>query len=186
MDAALHLAPLLLTLTLRQLLEAALRSPACRAARRAGRASILIWYAAYSAILVLAMERLSPAPLGTQPWLGYPVLWSGILLRLAALHRIGRYYDPLIQVRDDHRLIDSGPYRWLRHPLHFGLQVEMAGLAVLADHRVAWIALGVSLLALVHRNIEEERALEDFFGAAYRAYRTRAWDVIDLLPMGKA
>jgi protein-S-isoprenylcysteine O-methyltransferase Ste14 len=183
MDVAFHLSPLLLTLMLRQVLEAGLRPPAAKGTSQAGRASVVIWYLAYSVMLMLALERLWPAALGDQPWWGYLLMWSGIVLRLLALHRIGRYYDPLIRIRDDHRLIDSGPYRWLRHPLHLGLHVEMAGLAVLADHLAAWLLLGIALLVLIRRNIEEERALEKFFALAYGAYRGRAWDVIDMLPV---
>jgi protein-S-isoprenylcysteine O-methyltransferase Ste14 len=41
------------------------------------------------------------------------------------------------------------------------------------------------LLVLIRRNLDEERALEDFFGAAYRVYRRRAWDLVDLLPRVK-
>jgi protein-S-isoprenylcysteine O-methyltransferase Ste14 len=66
--------------------------------------------------------------------------------------------------------------------MHLGLHLEMAGLALLADAAFGWAALALSLGALLQRNVQEERALEKFFGAAYRAYRRTAWDVIDLLP----
>jgi len=101
---------------------------------------------------------------------------------LASLREIGVYYHPLILLREGHRLIDAGPYRRLRHPLHLGLHIEMLGLALLAGTVPGWIALGLSLLVLARRNMQEERELEKFFGVTYRGYRSHAWDVIDLLP----
>ena len=178
----LSLAPLFVTLALRQAMETAMRRDLPTSKPRQGHASIVWWSTAYFALLALALWRVSSTSVIDQPWWGYAVLWVGLLLRVLSLRAIGRYYDYLILIRDDHRLVDSGPYRWLRHPLHLGLHVEMAGLAILADATSGWIVLGLSVLALVRRNRQEERALEAFFGAAYRAYRLRTWDVIDLLP----
>lgn len=176
------LAPLLVTLALRQAMETAMRRDLPSSKPRAGRASIVYWSAAYLLLLAFALWRVSSTAVMGQPWWGYAVIWIGLLLRVRSLRAIGRYYDYLIVIRDDHRLIDTGPYRWLRHPLHLGLHLEMVGLALLAGAAFGWIALGLSVLALVRRNRQEERALEDFFGVAYCAYRRRTWDIIDLLP----
>jgi protein-S-isoprenylcysteine O-methyltransferase Ste14 len=182
MQQILQLAPLLATLVLRQALVNALRQPVAGRPARGGRASIVGWYVAYFAIFALALCRLWSEPLASQPWGGYLVIWIGIGLRLVSLRQIGAYYDVLIVLKQGHRLVDRGPYRFLRHPLHFALHLEMAGLAILAGAAAAWMALALSLVILAGRNVQEERALEAFFGAEYRAYRRRAWDIIDLLP----
>jgi protein-S-isoprenylcysteine O-methyltransferase Ste14 len=182
MDQALNIAPLLMTLSVRQVAEAATRCDGADAKPGGAAASVAFWHVAYFTILALALWRIWPLPYVSQPWWGYAVMWGGMILRLVSLREIGAYYDPFIRIRDDHRLIDRGPYRWLRHPLHLGLHLEMAGLAFIAHTSAGWAALGLSLLVLVRRNLEEERALEQFFGAAYRDYRRQAWDVIDLLP----
>lgn len=180
MAQALSLLPLLATIAMRQALESALRQRAPTARPGTGRASIVFWYLAYSLLLALAGVHLWSVPLMSQPWYGYAVVWSGIALRLVALRELGAYYHTLVVIRDRHRLIDTGPYRFVRHPLHLGLHLEMAGLALLADSAVGWIALALSILVLVRRNREEERALEDYFGTAYAAYRRRSWDLVDL------
>lgn len=182
MVQVLNLAPLLLTLAVRQAAEAAMRRDQPSRKPRQGQASIVFWYIAYLSILALALERAWSTPFAAPPFWGYAVIWSGMALRLASLRAIGAYYDYLILIRDDHRLIGSGPYRCLRHPMHLGLHLEMAGLALLADAALGWIAMALSLVALLQRNVQEERALEQFFGAAYRSYRRGTWDVIDLLP----
>src|SRR5256885_13345271 len=182
MDQALNLAPLLLTLAVRQVTEFAMRRDVPGEKPGEGKASIVLWYIAYLTILALALWRAWPTPIMSQPWWGYMVIWIGMVLRLVSLREIGVCYHPLILLREGHRLIDTGPYRWLRHPLHLGLHIEMVGLALLAGTVQGWIALGLSLLVLTRRNMQEERALEEFFGATYRRYASHAWDVIDLLP----
>lgn len=181
-DQALSVSLLLLTLAMRQVAESAMRRDTPGQKPGEGKASIVFWYIAYLTILTLALWRAWSTPLMSQSWWGYAVIWSGMILRLASLREIGIYYDYLILIRDKHRLIETGPYRSLRHPLHLGLHVEMLGLALLAGAALGWITLGLSLIALMWRNVQEERALEDFFGDAYRDYRRHAWDVIDLLP----
>ncbi len=181
-DQAFSVAPLLLTLVVRQVSETAVRRDVPSHKPREGKAHIVFWYIAYLTILALALGRAWSTPLMAQPWWGYAVIWSGMILRLVSLREIGVYYDYLILIQDNHRLIDTGPYRWLRHPLHFGLQLEMAGFTLLAGAALGWLALGLSLFVCVRRNVQEERALESAFGAAYRDYRHQAWDMIDLLP----
>jgi protein-S-isoprenylcysteine O-methyltransferase Ste14 len=180
MDQATSLAILLLTVAARELAEAALRRGG--PSRGVGKGSVVVWYVAYSAILALALARAWLEPWTSLPLAGLALLWGGILLRLRSLGEIGRFYDHFIAIKDGHRLVVSGPYRWLRHPLHLGLHVEMAGLAWLAGSPLGWAVFCLSLVVLVRRNLEEERILERHFGCAYRAYRRRAWDVIDWLP----
>lgn len=182
MDPLLSLLPALLTLAVRHVMESAFRRDAPSRDDGAALASLVCWYLAYSTILALALSRIWAVPLAGQAWWGYAVWWGGIALRLVSLREIGVYYHPLVLLRAKHRLVDTGPYRRLRHPLHLGLHVEMAGLVLLAADPLAWIALGLSLLVLARRNLQEERALERFFGDAYSDYRRRTWDLVDLLP----
>lgn len=182
MDSLPSILPLLSTLAVRQVMESVLRRDAPAQSPGVAKASIVCWYLAYSAILALALSSIWAVPVMAQAWWGYVVLWSGIALRLVSLREIGVYYHVLVLIRHEHRLIDTGPYRRLRHPLHLGLHLEMAGLALLAADVLAWIALGLSMFALARRNLHEERALERFFGAAYGDYRRRTWDLVDLLP----
>jgi protein-S-isoprenylcysteine O-methyltransferase Ste14 len=170
MDPLASILPLLMTLAVRQVMESALRRGAPSKKSGSDKASIVCWYLVYSTILALALLRIWEMPVMAQAWWGYAVLWSGIALRLVSLREIGAYYHPLVLIRQGHRLVDTGPYCCLRHPLHLGLHLEMAGLALLAAD------------VLARRNLQEERVLEGFFGPAYGDYRRHTWDLVDLLP----
>jgi len=183
MGEAFPLAPLFATLVLRQYSERMLRAGAGETTTHpAGAASIIFWYCSYSVLLVLACLSLWGTPPGASEWLGYVILWAGITLRQLSLHQIGAYYHVLIVIRERHRLVDTGPYRFLRHPLHLGLHLEMLGLAILAGAALGWLVLAASLLVLVRRNRCEEKSMQDFFGVAYENYRRRSWDLVDLVP----
>lgn len=153
-----------------------------RGSASGGRLSVYAWNACYFALLGLVAYRLTRGPLGPAGWAGYGVLWAGILFRTAALLALRRFYSVFIVLTDGHRLITAGPYRLFRHPLHLGLVVEMAGLAMMAGTPWAAGPVAVAAAVLVGRNVVEERALVARFGDAYRAYAASAVDVIDLLP----
>ena len=142
-----------------------------------------IWNVLYAVLLALALY----GAIKRAPWeggiIGLPLLWSGALLRAWSYRALGRHYTVTVFVREDHELVTSGPYRWLRHPLHLGLNLEMLGLALVGLSTVSLGLAGLGILVLFLRNRIEERALVEGLGESYRRYRERAWDVIDLLPV---
>ena len=75
------------------------------------------------------------------------------------------------------RIVDGGPYRWVRNPMYLGHLIFFAGLAMLLH---SWIAAAVFVVhaAWFHRRVRtDERHLEERFGDAYRAYcrRVKRW-----------
>ncbi|HET9234635.1 MAG TPA: isoprenylcysteine carboxylmethyltransferase family protein [Candidatus Eisenbacteria bacterium] len=140
------------------------------------------WNALYVVLLSLALYGAIERALWEGWIIGLPLLWSGALLRAWAYRALGRHYTVTIFVREDHTLVTSGPYRWLRHPLHLGLNLEMLGLALVGLSTLSLGLAGLGILVLFLRNRIEERALVEGLGESYRGYREHAWDVIDLLP----
>ena len=85
--------------------------------------------------------------------------------------------------KDDHRIIDTGPYRLVRHPIYTGLITAAFALAVQVETPLAlagalFIALGFWLKARL-----EERFLREELGAAdYDAYAARTPMLIPFWP----
>lgn len=115
--------------------------------------------------------------------LAVPVLASFLFAWWARLH-LGRLWSGMITCKAGHRLVDSGPYALVRHPIYTGLigaalatAVEEATLPAMLG--AALIALGLWLKAAL-----EERFLRRELGAdLYDAYRRR---VPMLVPFGRA
>ncbi len=86
---------------------------------------------------------------------------------------LGRMWSGAIRIVDDHKLIECGPYRVLRHPMYTGMLGMCVGTAIVSGQYHA--LLGVALFAYAYaRKIRiEERILTEEFGAVYDAYRRR-------------
>lgn len=80
----------------------------------------------------------------------------------------------VLPVTDD--LIESGPYKLVRHPVYLGLIISIAGLTLML--RSIWGAIANLLLfvpAAVYRARLEEEALERNFGAQWKNYASRTY-----------
>lgn len=75
------------------------------------------------------------------------------------------------------RIVEEGPYRWVRNPMYLGHLLFFAGLAVTLR---SWVALAVFAfhVAWFDRRVREDEArLAQRFGEAYRGYcaRVKRW-----------
>jgi protein-S-isoprenylcysteine O-methyltransferase Ste14 len=120
--------------------------------------------------LGLADAPGSPARLA----FGLAVFVVAVALRLLAIRELGRFYSHRVRVEGDHRVVDAGPYRFLRHPAYTGMLLAHAGFVLVFFHPVAAAALLLVFVpAVVARIRVEEAALANLDG--WTAYsRTRA------------
>lgn len=110
------------------------------------------------------------------PWVltGFFLIAAGLDLRRRAMAALGRHFSIKVVLREDHRLVDTGPFRTIRHPNYAGLVLIMIGTAVVLESP---LALGAVLLlwlpALLLRIRDEEDALERHLGEPYVRYAQR-------------
>jgi protein-S-isoprenylcysteine O-methyltransferase Ste14 len=75
------------------------------------------------------------------------------------------------------RLLTTGPYRWVRHPLYLGWMLALFAAAHMTADRLAFAAL--TSLYLVVAVPWEERSLTSSFGDAYAAYQRQVrWRIV--------
>jgi len=91
---------------------------------------------------------------------GLALFLAGVVYRLWAVRTLGQFYSHRVRTVAGHRIVDSGPYRYTRHPAYAGMIVAHAGLALFFLNPVT---VGLFLLALVPaillRIVIEERTL---------------------------
>jgi protein-S-isoprenylcysteine O-methyltransferase Ste14 len=97
--------------------------------------------------------------------------WAGVLLAIRARMFLGSNWSGTVTVKEDHELIKSGPYRWVRHPIYSGLLLASAGVALESDRWVALIGLALVFAGLRLKSLIEERRMVDRFGDEYDRYR---------------
>ncbi|MGH7611830.1 MAG: methyltransferase family protein [Candidatus Dormibacteria bacterium] len=101
---------------------------------------------------------------------GGVMMAAGIALRWWAVRTLGRHFQVRITTSADQRLVQTGPYRWIRHPGYTGALLTVAGCLCCCADLASWALLALPLAAYGRRVGLEERALADRFGEGYRAY----------------
>jgi protein-S-isoprenylcysteine O-methyltransferase Ste14 len=103
-------------------------------------------------------------------WAGIALTWAGIGIALWARWHLGQYWSARVTIKEDHKLIRSGPYARLRHPIYTGLDLAAIGSAVAIDR---WrCVLGVCLIVTGYwiKARKEERMLTTQFGESFREH----------------
>lgn len=86
---------------------------------------------------------------------------------------LGRHFSPQLGVQEGHRLITTGPYAVVRHPMYLGIIDFIIGTALYLND-VALFAAGLLFIVWFSAQSRvEERLFDAHFGAEWRDYRDR-------------
>jgi methyltransferase len=113
-------------------------------------------------------RRRRPAP-PMVAGLGWIAAVSGVALRLSVLLSLRGSWTVHAVVPDNLRVVDRGPYRFIRHPNYLALGLEFLGLPLIGGAYLSALGLGLANAALLRQRIVEEDALL----MAIPAYRER-------------
>jgi protein-S-isoprenylcysteine O-methyltransferase Ste14 len=110
-----------------------------------------------------------------------PAAWALIVIACAGfaftwwarLH-LGRLWSPSVGRKAAHRVVDTGPYGIVRHPIYTGITLASIATAALRGTIAAWLGAAVMTLGWYVKARLEERFLREQLGAeAYAAYARR-------------
>jgi protein-S-isoprenylcysteine O-methyltransferase Ste14 len=106
-------------------------------------------------------------------WLGVGMGVTCVGLIYWLFRSIGSGITPTSATRENHLLVTSGPYRWVRHPLYTVGSAFIVSFGIVADN---WFIAGLGVLAFIlmaARTPAEEANLIAKFGDEYRVYMER-------------
>lgn len=113
---------------------------------------------------------------------GIAMMLFGIGFRQWAMAVLGRYFSGVIGVQKEQRVVQSGPYRFIRHPSYTGVLLIYLGVGFAVQ---SWGAIMVVLLVFVltygYRMMVEERVLISELGVSYSDYMKRTKRLIPFL-----
>ena len=102
---------------------------------------------------------------------GIALMLLGIALRAWSVIVLGRNFTVYVQVREQQPVVDTGPYRVLRHPSYTALLLVCLGIGIALAN---WLALIVIVMlptaAILLRIRVEERTLLAVIGEPYRQF----------------
>lgn len=104
------------------------------------------------------------------------LVFGGFILRMYSSYTLGPYFTFNLGTRKDHKLIKSGPYKYLLHPSYTGIYMMTIGSLLFFNLNLMFVSLLIFLnfYYLHSRIIVEESILENKFGLEFTIYkRTR-------------
>jgi protein-S-isoprenylcysteine O-methyltransferase Ste14 len=148
------------------------------------------WYVAIQGglflLLVLGPRTLSGFPVWSASYYWLSVMVGGLLLilggvlSLAGMMKLGVNLTPLPYPKEESILVETGPYRWARHPIYSGVILAAFGWGLWVQ---GWLTLGYAFLLFIFFDIKsrrEERWLSEKF-PGYSIYQRRVRKLIPFI-----
>ena len=145
------------------------------------RGSLLLLWIVIAVSIALAFQAALLLPAAHLGALTGPALYAGVACYVAGLSLrwysiviLGRFFTVNVAIAADHRLIDTGPYRYLRHPSYTGALLAFLGLGLCLGNWASVLVIMVPIFAVFLRRMNvEEAALLRGLGEPYRDYMRR-------------
>lgn len=147
----------------------------------------LIWLAYLTSIAlgIIAAYRLHGCQL---PWpqialeTGYCLFVFGLALRWYSIIHLGRFFTANVAIAADHHIVDTGPYRFVRHPSYTGGLLALFGFCLSFQNWASLMIIFIPCFAVTRWRIHiEEKALLEALGEPYRNYMQRTRRLIPLI-----
>ncbi|MBJ6723504.1 isoprenylcysteine carboxylmethyltransferase family protein [Geomonas sp. Red875] len=129
-------------------------------------------------LLFFAPRETASIPLWSERWKAASLVVAGLLIGvgltfgISAALRLGRNLTPLPRPKESGKLVETGPYGLVRHPIYTGVICMAYGWSVLA---MSWLTIGYATVIFVFLDIKsrrEERWLVEQY-PGYEEYRKR-------------
>jgi protein-S-isoprenylcysteine O-methyltransferase Ste14 len=105
-------------------------------------------------------------------WIGAALTVIGVSCAIWARVYLGRNWSPRPAVKEEHELVTTGPYAYVRHPIYSGVMLMAFGNALSGSIFSVGVFLGASLVFIL-RIEREEKIMLELFPNAYPEYQKR-------------
>lgn len=170
-----------------ELLVTALKRSKSNAVSKDRHSIAIIWLVNLAAIAlgIVAAYKLSSCRIlwpDTSLRIGYCSFVSGLILRWYSIIYLGRFFTANVAIANDHRVIDTGPYRFIRHPSYTGSLLMVMGFVLTFQNWASILIIFVPSCAVTLWRIHiEEEALTSGLGKTYKDYMARTKRLIPLI-----
>jgi protein-S-isoprenylcysteine O-methyltransferase Ste14 len=106
-------------------------------------------------------------------WMGLALTAAGIAFAIWARIWIGRNWSGTVTIKEEHELVQSGPYALVRHPIYSGFLLAFLGTGVIEGQVRALVGFLLVLFGWGLKLRLEESFMAEQFGNAYSDYKKR-------------
>ncbi len=136
-------------------------------------------------LFVLAIEEnniLFTTRIEILSWVGLVIYLLAALVVVMARVNLGKQATGILVVREDHELITSGLYKFLRHPMYSGSLLGIIGFAFVSQSIVISLISFILYFWIFKERLKyEESLLEEAFGEKYLKYKESSYRLIPFL-----
>ena len=105
---------------------------------------------------------------------GIAVMLVGGVIRQYAVRTLDDYFTTTVRIHENQQVVDTGPYRWVRHPSYTGGLLEYTGIGLILGNWMSLLTVvGGLVMAYVYRIRIEERTLSEELGEPYQRFLER-------------
>jgi protein-S-isoprenylcysteine O-methyltransferase Ste14 len=105
----------------------------------------------------------------------------GLITCLWARITLGRNWSSVVLVKVDHELVQTGPYRLIRHPIYTSIILMFAAIVLIVGRVAGILAFGLFVYSFVLKLRREERMMLKQFPTAYPEYLKRTKRLVPFL-----
>jgi protein-S-isoprenylcysteine O-methyltransferase Ste14 len=104
---------------------------------------------------------------------GVAICALGLIVAIGSRNALGAEWSRDVELKQSHKLVQRGPYRFMRHPIYTGHLLMGLGTAIASGLLVAFAALALFVAGFWIKLNQEERLLLRSFPDEYPAYKAR-------------
>jgi len=105
----------------------------------------------------------------------------GLAFAIWARHTLGTNWSGEVTLKEDHQLMQTGPYAVVRHPLYAGFLLSMCGTALALGEVRGVLAFALMSATFAKKTYDEEQLMMFQFPGEYPSYKARVARVIPFL-----
>jgi len=114
-------------------------------------------------------------------YIGLFIAIPGFVLMQAGEKYLAKQFSIEVTLQKDHKLIQSGPYKVIRHPRYLGILIFFTGIS-LTFRSLLGIFIVLALAGvLIWRVFAEEKMMHEEFGKEWEEYQSKTWRLIPYL-----
>ncbi len=115
-------------------------------------------------------------------FIGILLLAAGISIRVIAILTLGKHFTATATINSDHQLIQTGLYRYVRHPSYLGAFMAILGTPFFLNDQwaVLFVLLAMSVAYYIRISVEE-KMLAAYFGDNYKRYQLKTKRIIPFI-----
>jgi len=142
---------------------------------------ILGWVAMFGFSASFAGSEIALLPSWVY-YVGIALMLLGIAVRQWAIAVLGRYFSGVIGVQKEQKVVETGPYRLVRHPSYTGALLILVGIGLAVQSwGAALVAVIIFGLVYGYRMLAEEKVLTSELGNSYVEYMERTKRILPFL-----